>query len=96
MELSIDLLSTDIAVVTLGALAAESLKKDRQILMYVDGEGFVRAANSHILNLLEIEETQAIKVLNALGKSKEEIISFLRERQQLQTETERTDNPEAP
>jgi hypothetical protein len=96
MELTIDLLSTEVAVATLGMLASESLKKDKQILFYVDEEGFIRAVNTYTLNLLALEETQAIKVLNALGRSKEEIINFLRDRQQLHIETEKTGTAEVP
>jgi TusA-related sulfurtransferase len=43
-----------------------------------------------------MEEAAAIKVLAAYGKSREEIIEFLKQMEQERTEREKTDNPVIP
>jgi hypothetical protein len=96
MELTIDLVSTDVGIATLGSIAAESLKYADYVMFYVDSDGLVRATNTHVLNLREMEEAAAIKVLAAYGKSREEIIEFLKQMEQERTEREKTDNPVIP
>jgi hypothetical protein len=96
MDLTLDLLSTPEAIATLGVMAAEELKKDGYILFYSDEQGSVRASNAYVLNLFEMDEVVAIKVLNAAGKSRDEIIEFVKERQSAQTEREKTNSSEDP
>jgi hypothetical protein len=96
MNLTIDMLSDDRSVITLGVIAADELAKDGCIMFYSDDDGYVRATNTYLVNLLSLDEAVAIKVLNALGKSREEIINFLKDRQQAHTEMEKTDTTEDP
>jgi hypothetical protein len=96
MELTIDLISTDIGIATLGTIAAEALKFTDYVMFYVDAEGLVHASNTHVINLRTIEESTAVKVLAACGKSRDEIIKFLQEREQERIEMEKTDKVEVP